>query len=264
MKLIDTHCHLFLEEFDQDRDVLIKEARENGIEALLLPNIDETTIDRLHELCDLYPDFAYPMMGLHPTSVDGRYAQKLSLIESCLHKRQYYAIGEIGIDLYWDKTFLKEQKAVFEEQLRWSVEYSLPVSIHTREAYPEVFDSLYNVGVDKLSGVFHSFSGTEDDLLEIEKMKAFNIGINGVVTFKNSRLSEVIKSFDVSRVVLETDAPYLAPTPYRGRKNVPLYIRETAKKVAETYSMSLEELALLTTENVKSMFNFTGRVFTFL
>ena len=264
MKLIDSHCHLFLEDFDHDRDALIKEARENGVEALLLPNIDETTIDRLHEICDLYPGFAYPMMGLHPTSVDGGFIQKLSLIESCLHKRKYCAIGEIGIDLYWDKTFLKEQKEVFEEQLRWSVEYSLPVSIHTRDAYPEVFDSLYNVGLDKLSGIFHSFSGTENDLLEIEKMKTFNIGINGVITFKNSRLSEVVKSFDVNRVVLETDAPYLAPTPFRGRKNVPLYIQETAKKVAEIYSMSLEELALLTTKNIKSMFDLTSRTSVFL
>lgn len=142
----------------------------------------------MHDLCDRYPDFAYPMMGLHPTSVDEHYAKNLKETESWLGKRVYCGIGEIGIDLYWDKTYLKEQKEVFEEQLRWSIDLNLPVAIHTREAYPEVFDSLYKVGADTLTGVFHSFTGNEAELEEIKKLNNFKIGINGVITFKNSRL----------------------------------------------------------------------------
>ena len=168
----------------------------------------------MHDLCDRYPDFAYPMMGLHPTSVDEHYAKNLKETESWLGKRVYCGIGEIGIDLYWDKTYLKEQKEVFEEQLRWSIDLNLPVAIHTREAYPEVFDSLYKVGADTLTGVFHSFTGNEAELEEIKKLNNFKIGINGVITFKNSRLSEIIRQTDIRKIVLETDAPYLAPVPY--------------------------------------------------
>ena len=173
MKLIDTHNHLYLEDFDPEQDQLITVAKESGIDTLLFPNVDTTTIERMHDLCDRYPDFAYPMMGLHPTSVDKHYAENLKVTESWLGKRSYCGIGEIGIDLYWDKTYLKEQKEVFEEQLRWSIDLNLPVAIHTREAYPEVFDSLYKVGADSLSGVFHSFTGNETELEEIKKLKNF-------------------------------------------------------------------------------------------
>jgi hydrolase, TatD family len=255
MKLIDTHCHLFVEEFDDDREALVTSAIESGIEKLLIPNIDDETIERLHAFCDKHPGFAYPMMGLHPTSVDTDYAKRLSAIESCLSKTgKYCAIGEIGIDLYWDKTFLKEQKFVFEQQLRWSIDLSLPVSIHTRDAFPEVFDSLHKVGADKLSGVFHCFSGTEEELNTIKTFKNFKIGINGVVTFKKSPLPEVLKGTDISKIVLETDAPYLAPTPYRGKRNIPEYIGETAKKIAEIYSMPLEEVAAITSSNAQFIF----------
>jgi len=255
MKLIDTHCHLFLEEFDADRDELITEAKESGIGALLLPNIDETTIERLCSLCDLYPDFIYPMMGLHPTSVDKDYVQKLDNIESQLSGRKYCAIGEIGIDLYWDKSFLREQKCVFEEQLRWSIAYSLPVSIHTRDAFPEVFDSIYKVGAENISGVFHSFAGTEEYLKEIERLGNFNIGINGIVTFKNAGLSDILNTFDLNRVVLETDAPYLAPVPYRGKRNIPIHIWDIAKKVAEVYSIAMEEVVSITERNAQRLFS---------
>lgn len=254
MGLIDTHCHLYLEEFDADNTELIDKAKESGITALLLPNVDATTTERLYTLCDRYPDYAFPMMGLHPTSVDKDYASQLQEIEKQLHKRPFCAIGEIGIDLYWDKTWLKEQKIVFEEQLRWSIEMQLPVAIHTRDAFPEVFDSIYKVGPEKLSGVFHSFSGKIEEWEEVKKLSNFMIGINGVVTFKNSGLAEVIKQSDLDRIVLETDAPYLAPVPFRGKRNEPTYLWETAKKVAETFQIPLEKLVERTTQNALKQF----------
>ena len=256
--IIDTHCHLFAEEFDEDRDALIAAAKEAGIKKLLLPNIDDETTGRLYDLCDKYPDFAYPMMGLHPTSVDAGYKKRLAAIEKCLHSRTHCAIGEIGIDLYWDKSYLKEQKFVFEEQLRWSVELGLPVSIHTRNAFEEVFESLHRVGeevgADRLSGIFHCFTGTEEELKAIKELENFKIGINGVVTFKKSTLPQVLKNIDINRIVLETDAPYLAPTPYRGKKNLPEYIVEQAKKIAEIYALTLEETIRITTQNAEMVF----------
>lgn len=255
MQLIDTHNHLYLEDFDTDQDELVRAALESGIDTLLLPNVDLTTIDRMHALCSRYPDFAYPMMGLHPTSVTKDYAADLKKTESYLqHGPAYCAIGEIGIDLYWDKTHLKEQKIVFEEQLQWSIGMDLPVAIHTRDAFPEVFDSIYKVGKDKLKGVFHSFTGTESELEEVKKLSGFKIGINGVITFKNSRLSEVIKQTDIHNILLETDAPYLAPVPYRGRRNEPIYIWKTAEKISETYGLTMEETINKTRKNTLELF----------
>ena len=259
MKLIDTHNHLYLEEFDPQQDELVAIAKESGIDALLLPNVDTTTIERMHDLSDRYPDFAYPMMGLHPTSVDEHYAENLKTTESWLNKRPYCGIGEIGIDLYWDKTYLKQQKEVFEEQLRWSIDLGLPVAIHTRDAFPEVFDSLYKVGCEKMTGVFHSFTGNEDELEEIKKLTNFKIGINGVITFKNSRLSEIIRQTDIHKIVLETDAPYLAPVPYRGKRNEPVYIWKTAERVAQTYGLTLEETVETTRKNALNLFKIENK-----
>lgn len=259
MLLIDTHSHLYLEEFDSDQEVLISAAKVSGIEMLLLPNVDIETIDRMHTLCDKHPEFTYPMMGLHPTSVKANYTEDLRKIESWLGKRNYCGIGEIGIDLYWDKTYIKEQKVVFEEQLRWSIDLNLPVAIHTRDAFPEVFDSLYKIGPEKLSGVFHSFTGDEKDLEEIKKFPEFKIGINGVITFKNSKLSEVIKQTDINHIVLETDAPYLSPVPYRGKRNEPAYIWKTAEKIAQTYNLTLEEVVNTTKKNALKLFKITNK-----
>lgn len=259
MKLIDTHNHLYLEEFDPEQDALVDAALKSGIDTLLLPNVDLTTIDRMHNLCDRFPDFAYPMMGLHPTSVDEHYAEALKKTESYLGKRPYCAIGEIGIDLYWDKTYLKEQKIVFEEQLKWSIDMDLPVAIHTRDAYPEVLESIHKVGADKLTGVFHSFTGTITDLEEIKKLKKFKLGINGVITFKNSKLSDTILSTDINSIVLETDAPYLAPVPYRGKRNEPVYIWKTAEKVADTYGLTLDETVEITRKNALDLFKITNK-----
>lgn len=259
MKLIDTHNHLYLEEFDPEQDALVDAALKSGIDTLLLPNVDLTTIDRMHDLCDRFPSFAYPMMGLHPTSVDEHYAEALKKTESYLGKRPYCAIGEIGIDLYWDKTYLKEQKIVFEEQLKWSIDMDLPVAIHTRDAYPEVLESIHKVGADKLTGVFHSFTGTITDLEEIKKLKKFKLGINGVITFKNSKLSDTILSTDINSIVLETDAPYLAPVPYRGKRNEPVYIWKTAEKVADTYGLTLDETVEITRKNALDLFKITNK-----
>lgn len=259
MKLIDTHNHLYLEEFDPEQDALVDAALKSGIDTLLLPNVDLTTIDRMHNLCDRFPGFAYPMMGLHPTSVDEHYAEALKKTESYLGKRPYCAIGEIGIDLYWDKTYLKEQKIVFEEQLKWSIDLRLPVAIHTRDAYPEVLESIHKVGADKLTGVFHSFTGTITDLEEIKKLKKFKLGINGVITFKNSKLSDTILSTDINSIVLETDAPYLAPVPYRGKRNEPVYIWKTAEKVADTYGLTLDETVEITRKNALDLFKITNK-----
>lgn len=254
MQLIDTHNHIYMEDFDSDRDSLIEAARASGIAALLLPNVDVTTIKQMNEVCERYPYYAFPMMGLHPTSVNQNYAADLKEIYGWLNKRVYHAIGEIGIDLYWDKTYLREQKEVFEEQLRWSIDLNLPVSIHTRDAYAEVFDSIYKVGADKLRGVFHCFSGSAEDLCEIEKLDGFLIGVNGVVTFKNSKLPEILCGMSINRLVLETDAPYLAPVPYRGKRNEPAFILKTAQKVAQLFQVPLENVAEITTNNALKLF----------
>lgn len=254
MRLIDTHNHLYLEDFDPEQDHLIREAKASGIAALLLPNVDTETIGRMHDLCDRYPDYAFPMMGLHPTSVGAHYGAALKETESWLGKRPYCAIGEIGIDLYWDKTYLKEQKDVFEEQLRWSIDLDLPVAIHTREAYPEVLDSIYKVGSERLYGVFHSFTGTAEELEEVKKLERFKIGINGVVTFKNAKLSEVLQATTPEKLVLETDAPYLAPVPFRGKRNEPTYIWKTAEKVAQIFDIPTEKLVEITKVNAIQLF----------
>lgn len=256
MGLIDTHCHLYLDDFDADRVELIAEAKRAGIDALLLPNIDSTSVARLHALCDSEPDYCFPMMGLHPTSVGSDYVAELKNLESYLTKRKYWAIGEIGIDLYWDKTFQEEQKEVFEEQLRWSIDLDLPVSIHTRNAFPEVLESIHRVGADRLKGVFHSFSGTEADAKDVLALKGFKLGINGVVTYKNSSLPEVLRhAATIHDLVLETDAPYLPPVPYRGKRNVPAYLLETCAKIADIFSLPSAIVAAELAENTKEIFD---------
>lgn len=255
MKWIDSHTHLYAEEFNEDREAAIERAKAVGIAAVLLPNIDVNSVTPLFRLCDEHPDFAFPMMGLHPTSVDSHYSSSLQAIEKTLTQRSYSGIGEIGIDLYWDRTYLKEQKETFEEQLKWSIDMELPVSIHVREAFAEVFDSIYKVGAERLKGVFHCFAGTADDLEEIKRMQHFKIGINGIITFKKSPLPEIIRTAPSEMLLLETDAPYLAPSPYRGKRNEPAYLCETAKKVAEMLNMTVEEVADLTRKNALALFN---------
>ena len=254
MKLIDTHTHIYLNDFDGDIAEVIDRAKSGGIYKFFLPNVDVDTILPLNNLCNRYPDECFPMMGLHPTSVNNSYLVHLKEIKKQFQSRKYIAVGEIGIDLYWDKTFLKEQKIVFEEQLRWSIDYNLPVAIHTRDAFPEVMESITKIGANHLRGIFHSFGGSKEELETVLSFDNFLIGINGVVTFKNSKLKEHLANAPLERIVLETDAPYLTPAPYRGKRNEPVYLLDIARKIAEIYGVPVENVAEITTQNALNLF----------
>ena len=255
MEIIDTHTHIYSKEFDIDRTEVIQRAKKSGIKAILLPNEDSDSIDPISKLCDEEPEFAYPMIGIHPTCINKNYLEETKKIEAALSKRKYYAIGEIGIDLYWDQSFLKEQQEIFEEQLQWSIDMQLPVSIHMRNSFNEVLNSIHKVGANKLKGIFHCFGGTTEEWMEISKLTDFYIGIGGIVTFKNNILNETLKDIPIERVVPETDAPYLAPVPYRGKRNEPAYIIETIKKIAEYYKITIEKAAKQLYENTFTLFN---------
>lgn len=255
MKIIDTHSHIYSEEFDNDIDDVIARAQLAGIEKILLPNVDVSSLAPLHNTANRYKDYCIPMMGLHPTSVGENWQGELDMIRKQLESRSYIAIGEIGIDLYWDKTFEQEQRHVFEEQLRWSIEYDLPVAIHSRDAIAECVECVKNVGCEKLRGVFHSFGGSIEELQRILSLENFLLGISGVVTFKNSTLSTVLKETDLSRVVVETDAPYLSPVPYRGKRNESSYTLFVVQKLAEIFGITAEDVGETTTNNAKKLFN---------
>lgn len=255
MKIIDTHSHIYSEEFDNDIDEVIARAQAAGVKKILLPNVDVSSLTQLHNTADRYKDYCIPMMGLHPTSVGENWQSDLDTIRKQLESRSYIAIGEIGIDLYWDKTFEQEQIHVFEEQLRWSIEYDLPVAIHSRDAIAECVECVRDVGYEKLRGVFHSFGGSIKELQGILSLENFLLGISGVVTFKNSTLSTVLKETDLSRIVIETDAPYLSPVPYRGKRNESSYTLFVVQKLAEIYGITAEEVGEITTNNAKKLFN---------
>lgn len=254
MKLIDTHTHIYSEEFNKDISEVISRAINEGFDKLLLPNIDSESLSRLYKLVDQYPNNCLPMIGIHPTSIKGNYQEELDVLHKEISKHKFYAIGEIGIDLYWDKTFINEQKDAFEQQLYWSIENDLPVSIHARNATQEVIEIINKVGSTKLKGVFHSFVGDDLELQELLKFENFILGINGVVTYKNSTLREVLKKAPLNRIVIETDAPYLTPVPYRGKRNEPSYAIHIANELAKIYETSVEDIAKITTENATEMF----------
>jgi TatD DNase family protein len=258
MYLIDTHTHIFSEEFDVDFSEMFQRAKEAGIKLFCLPNIDVESIERLNTLAGKYPNQCYPMMGLHPTSVGPDFQQDLEIIGNCFNQRKYIAVGEIGIDLYWDKTFLREQIRAFEQQLQWSIELDLPVAIHTREAFPYVFESLHKTGVEKLRGVFHSFGGSREELEEIIRCENFQIGINGIITYKKADFRDYLPLMPIERVLLETDAPYLPPIPYRGKRNEPSYLPKVVEKLAEIYGLSSETIAKKTSLNAERLFNYEG------
>lgn len=255
MKIIDTHSHIYEEDFDNDIESVIEKARLIGVEKILLPNVDEDSIVRLHSLSDKYPGYCLPMMGLHPTSVTKDWQVQLNKIAQQFEENKYIAVGEIGLDLYWDKTYEVEQKLAFKEQLKWSIDYNYPVSIHSRNATKDVFKCIKSVGADNVRGVFHSFSGNTDDLRNIFKLGDFMIGINGIITFKNASLTSVLEETDLSHIVIETDAPYLAPTPYRGKRNEPSYTLLVIEKLADIYNTTPERVAEITTKNAQRMFN---------
>jgi TatD DNase family protein len=255
MKWIDTHSHIYQDDFDGDIEDVIKNANEAGIYKIFLPNVDTNSIERMHKLSDRFPSVCHPMMGLHPTSVNSSYEKELKFIRSHFNTRKYIAVGEIGLDLYWDKTRLKEQIAAFEEQLRWSIDLGLPVVIHNREAFPYVMDSLHRVGIKDLNGVFHSFGGSREEIGSVLDLPGFMVGINGVTTFKKAAFSEYLaEEVPLDRIILETDSPYLAPVPYRGKRNEPVYMLKTAEKLSQLYDLSMEELSWQTTANALRLF----------
>lgn len=253
--MIDTHTHIYLPEFDNDRDDVVLRAANAGIHSLILPNIDVSTVDALHETTERYRGRCHAAMGLHPTSVEDDYPEQLSRIKSLLESRRYCAIGEIGIDLYWDKSRLQEQKEVFARQTEWAAEWSMPVIIHCREALDEVLEVLERLGKGCVTGVFHSFTGS---VAEVEKIRQragdFYFGINGIVTFKNAHMEDTLHAIGRERLLLETDAPYLAPVPHRGKRNEPAYTAFTAARVADILDESIEEVDAVTTENARRLF----------
>ena len=254
MYLVDTHTHIYLEDFDSDISDLILRAQQAGVQKLCLPNIDVNSISRLHALCDRFPDACFPMMGLHPTEVKADFRQNLEIIRQELDKRKYIAIGEIGIDLYWDKTFLNEQIEAFETQLQWSLERDLPVAIHSRESFSEVFSAVSRVGRDSLRGVFHSFGGSREELEQALQFPHFYLGINGVITYKKATFREYLSLAPLSRILLETDAPYLTPVPFRGKRNEPAYLQFVVTQLADVYHCSEEDVIRQTTENACELF----------
>jgi TatD DNase family protein len=255
MYLIDTHTHIFSEEFDSDLAETMQRAEAMGVKKFCLPNIDVESMERLHALVKKQPANCYPMMGLHPTSVGPDYRQALETIKAQFEKQKYIAVGEIGLDLYWDKIYLQEQIQAFEEQLQWSIDLNLPVAIHTREAFPYVFESIYKIGSEKLRGVFHSFGGSRQELEEALRCKNFMIGINGVITYKKADFRDYLPLCPIERILLETDAPYLSPVPYRGKRNEPAYILNVVEKLSEVYRLPVETIAQKTTENAIRLFN---------
>ena len=255
MRLIDTHSHLFLEEFSEDLPQVIERARSAGITHIFMPNIDSTTIDSMLSVCNTYNDYCFPMIGLHPTSVNADYEKELEIVARELKSfNKYIAIGEVGMDLYWDKTFLKEQQIVLDKQINWALEYDLPVVIHCRDAFDYIYKVLEPYKNTSLKGIFHSFTGTDEEAARILEFSGFLIGINGVVTFKKSHLPEVLTKISLEKIVLETDSPYLTPVPNRGKRNESAYVKDTLMKVSEIYRMSPEAVGSVTSENALKVF----------
>jgi len=252
---IDTHTHLFSDAFNDDRNEMIERSIQAGVDLLLLPNIDTESIDPLHDLCHKYPTNCYPMMGLHPGSVGEDWEAQLAIIKKWLFSEKYIAVGEIGMDLYWDKTFQQEQEEAFRMQIKWAKELGLPIVIHAREAFDEIFAIVDELHDERLKGVFHCFTGNRDQALKIQSYGTFKIGLGGVLTFKKSGLDEVVKDIPMDFLVLETDSPYLAPSPHRGKRNESSYLVLIADKLAELKQMRIEEIATITSKNARELFN---------
>lgn len=254
MKFIDTHTHLYESDFEEDLNLVIDRAKQNGIYKMFIPNVDETTIAPMISLCEKY-DCCYPMMGLHPTSVKEGFKESLSIIEEALFKNpeKFCAIGEIGIDLYWDKTFVEQQIMAFNQQVYWALDLNKSIIIHSRKGFDQIYHSLKTINKSQYKGIFHCFGG---DLRQAETVieMGFKIGIGGVLSFKNSKLSDIVKNISIENIVLETDSPYLAPVPFRGKRNESAYILNIANLVAEIKELSLEKVAEITTNNALKIF----------
>ncbi|HPR56746.1 MAG TPA: TatD family hydrolase [Bacteroidales bacterium] len=255
MILTDTHTHLYLEQFDTDRDAMIQRALTAGVKYMLLPNIDSGTIPRMMDLCADYPEHLFPMIGLHPTDVKDNFESELAKISEILAKNKFYAIGETGIDLYWDKTFVGEQKTALIYQIQLAKQYELPVVLHVRNSFNEVIEVLNDVADQKLTGVFHCFTGSKEQADQIISY-GFKLGIGGVLTYKNSGLDKVVAEIAMEHLLLETDSPFLAPVPYRGKRNESSYITLIAEKLASIKGITPEDVAAETTKNASKLFKF--------
>ena len=251
--LIDTHSHIFSEEFDGDTSAAINRAVADGIHKIILPNIDSSTIDRLIDTSEKHPGICYPLMGLHPTSVKENYLEELKLVEHWLKHYRFYGIGEIGIDLYWDETFKKEQEYAFTRQINIANNMGLPVSIHTRNSFQVAFDIIEKEKLSKLTGVFHCFGGTAEEAKAVIRA-GFKIGVGGTVTFKNSGIDKMIAQLSPHDIVLETDSPYLAPVPLRGKRNESAYLKHIAEKVAQIFDLPLTQIENISTQNAIKLF----------
>ena len=254
--LIDTHTHIFLEDFKDDIDDVIKRALENNVQLCFLPNIDRNTIADMHLLSDKYPNQCFPMMGLHPCSVKAGFKNELKHIEEHFNERQYFGVGETGIDLYWDKSFYKEQTIALETHIQWAKAMGLPIILHCRDSFNEVYEVINKHQDGSLTGVFHCFTGSKEDAEKVIDI-GFLMGIGGVVTFKNGGLDKSLINISLDHLVLETDAPYLTPTPYRSKRNEPSYIEYVVEKLSDIYQENKDEIADITTKNAKRLFKLT-------
>ena len=251
MYFIDTHTHIYLSEFDDDRDNIMQRAKEANVEITMMPAIDSSTHKKMIQTESIYPN-CYSMIGLHPCSVNQDFGKELSLIDEYLAERKFVAIGEIGLDFYWDKTFSSEQNETFRKQIQVALKHDLPIVIHSRNAIDECIEVVSEY--PGVKGVFHCFSGNEQQAKKIIELN-FMLGIGGVVTFKNAGLDKVIEKIGLGNVILETDAPYLAPVPFRGKRNEPSYVKIVAEKLSSICNLPLEKIAELTTENARNLFN---------
>jgi len=252
---VDTHSHLFLPEFDQDRHETVQRAINHGIKAIFLPNVDLDTIDQVFELADSFPENCFPMAGLHPESVHADYEEKLIRIEKIIEQKKVYGIGETGLDYYWDQTYKEQQKAGFDHQLKMAKKFNLPIVIHVRNSFDDVIELVQKNASPGLTGIFHCFTGTREEAEKIIGL-GFYLGIGGIITFKNGGLDKVIPDIPLESIVLETDSPFLAPVPYRGKRNESSYVVLVADKIAQLKNITLEEVARTTTMNAQKLFKF--------
>ena len=254
MYLIDTHTHLYSEKFNDDREERIKGAINAGVLQFFMPNIDSTSVKGMKDLVNKYPDHCFAMMGLHPCSVGSNVEEELQLVELELKTGKFIAVGEIGMDLYWDKSFQKEQEMAFRKQIQWAKQLNLPIDIHCRDAFEEILAIMDDENDENMRGVFHCFTGTLEQARHILNYGGFKLGIGGVVTFKNSGLDKVVKELGLKNIVLETDSPYLAPTPYRGKRNESAYLLNVADKISDIFEVSVAKVAEITTKNAIQIF----------
>jgi len=253
MTITDTHTHLYSTQFDDDRHEMMQRALDNGVSRFFIPAIDSSYTKAMLNLEKEFSEYIFLMMGLHPTSVNENYEEELSLVKEWLDKRKFYAVGEIGIDLYWDKSLLQQQQDAFKKQIAWAKEKDLPIVIHCRDAFDEIFEVLDGAKDDKLHGIFHCFTGTLDQAKRAIDFD-MKLGIGGVVTFKNGGIDKFLNEISLEHIVLETDSPYLAPTPYRGKRNESSYIINVLDKLVDIYNLTPQEIAEITTQNSRKVF----------